>query len=154
MELGISTLPIQLKALIYFHYKNGDPNITLPLEDIKVIDLSEGVSGPYCGKLLAAMGADVVKVESPPFGDSSRLTGPFLPKGHHPEKSALFLHNNTGKKSVLLNWSTKQGFDNLTSLIADADVLIEDWNLPTRPSSVKFKFAMLKKMIEISKEYL
>lgn len=90
------------------------------------------MAGPYCGKLLAALGAEVIKVESPPFGDPSRLTGPFLPNGDHPEKSALFLHNNTGKKSVLLDWSTNQGFKSLKRLIADADVLIEDWDLSTR----------------------
>ena len=45
------------------------------------------MAGPYCGKLLAALGAEVIKVESPPFGDPSRLTGPFLPNGDHPEKS-------------------------------------------------------------------
>jgi crotonobetainyl-CoA:carnitine CoA-transferase CaiB-like acyl-CoA transferase len=66
------------------------------LEGIKVVEFSRMVSGPYCGKLLADMGADVIKVE-PPEGDPARRTGPFPEGEPHPEKSALFLYNNTNK---------------------------------------------------------
>ena len=55
------------------------------LNDISVLDLSQGVSGPFCAKLLAGLGADVVKIEQPGIGDSSRQAGPFLDDGRNGE---------------------------------------------------------------------
>jgi crotonobetainyl-CoA:carnitine CoA-transferase CaiB-like acyl-CoA transferase len=60
----------------------------LPLEDIHVLDLSEDVAGPFCTKLLAGLGAEVIKVEPPGTGDVSRRTGPFVHETPHAEQSA------------------------------------------------------------------
>ena len=95
------------------------------LGGITALDLSEGVSGPYCAKLLAGMGAEVIKVECPGAGDASRRAGPFLDDEPHPESSAPYLYLNTGKKSVTLDPEQSRGADVLRRLSEDCDVLIE-----------------------------
>ena len=60
------------------------------LGNVKVLDLTHYVAGPYCTKLLADYGADVIKVEKPGIGDGARRIGPFLKDLPHPEKSGLF----------------------------------------------------------------
>ena len=74
--------------------------MTQPLAGIRVVELAEGIAGPYAGKFFADYGADVVKVE-PPLGDRTRRLGPFPTSGPDPEQSALFLHLNTNKRSVV-----------------------------------------------------
>ncbi len=105
----------------------------LPLEGIRVVETAQGVSGPYAGKLLASLGAEVVKVELPE-GDWSRNVPPFLAETNHKESSALYLYNNTGKKGVVLDWRTNKGFRKLIDLTSSSDVLIEDWDTPVRKS--------------------
>jgi len=95
------------------------------LSGIKVVELATMVSGPYCGKLLADMGADVIKVE-PPEGDPSRQCGPFPKSGPHPERSALFLYNNTSKRGVTLNLDRPEGLDTFKRLLSWSDVLIDN----------------------------
>ena len=95
------------------------------LNGIKVVELAAMVSGPYCGKLLADMGADVIKVE-PPEGDPSRQCGPFPKSGPDPERSALFLYNNTSKQGITLNLDRPQGLDAFKRLLRWADVLIDN----------------------------
>ncbi len=73
------------------------------LGDITVLDLSQGVAGPFCAKLLAGLGAEVVKVEPPGTGDPSRRSEPFLGGLPGLENSALFAYLNTSKKSVSLD---------------------------------------------------
>ncbi|MDP6070553.1 MAG: CoA transferase [SAR202 cluster bacterium] len=107
----------------------------LPLHGIKAVEAAQGVAGPFCGRLLAAFGADVVKVERQPLGDWSRHIGPFLAGDNHAESSALYLYNNTGKKSVLIDWETDAGRDDLVSLVSKADILVEDWDLSYRKTS-------------------
>ena len=70
------------------------------LADITVLDLTHHIAGPYCTKLLATYGAEVIKIERPGTGDPARQTGPFPGDVPHPEKSGLFLHLNTNKQSV------------------------------------------------------
>src|SRR4030042_6642361 len=97
------------------------------LDGIRVIELAQGVAGPYCGKLLADAGAEVVKVEPPETGDPSRNLGPFpgdMPDG---EKSGLYLHLNTNKKSVSLDIGTASGGMILKRLLAKTDILIESY---------------------------
>lgn len=106
----------------------------LPLGGLEVVEVAQGVAGPFCGRLLAALGANVIKVERPPKGDWSRKIAPFLSDDNHPESSTLYLYNNTGKKSVLIDWDTESGIDALTSLVSKADVLIEDWDVIYRES--------------------
>ncbi len=95
------------------------------LSDLRVIELAQGIAGPYCGKLFADLGTEVIKVE-PPEGDRSRRYGPFPNDEPHPERSGLYLHLNTGKKSLTLDASVTSGQLILKKLLARADVLIED----------------------------
>ncbi len=97
------------------------------LAGIRVVDLSQGVAGPYCTKLLADSGAEVIKVEPPDGGDASRAMGPFPEELPHSEKSGLFLHLNTNKKSVTLDIGKAGGRDVLKRLLARADVLVESY---------------------------
>ena len=106
--------------------------MTLPLENLTVIEASEGVAGAFCGRMLAAFGADVIKIERPPGGDLTRFEGPRLPNVRQSEASALHLHLNMGKRSALLDWRTERGAQSLKRLIRDADVLLEDWNAETQ----------------------
>ncbi len=96
------------------------------LEGIKVIELGESVSAPYCAKLFSDFGADVIKVEFGDAGDSSRTWGPFPGDVPHLEKSGLFHFLNTNKRSVQLDLETSQGRDAFRDLIRSADVLIEN----------------------------
>ncbi|MBW1710023.1 MAG: CoA transferase [Deltaproteobacteria bacterium] len=97
------------------------------LEGIKVLDLSQLVSGSYCAKLLGALGAEIIKIETPARGDQARNAGPFLEDTPHPERSALFLYLNTNKKGITLNLETEAGVNIFKVLLKDADVLIENF---------------------------
>ena len=79
------------------------------LDDIRVLDLSQEVAGPFCTKLLAGLGAEVIKVEPPGSGDVSRRLGPFVGEAPDAEHSALFLYLNTGKKSITLDIHSPTG---------------------------------------------
>jgi len=92
--------------------------MTQPLSGCKVVELAEGIAGPYAGKLLADYGADVIKVE-PAQGDASRHFGPF-PDEPHIEKSATFAHVNTNKRSVVVG----DDADAVDALVDWADVVI------------------------------
>ena len=94
------------------------------LEGLTVLEVGEGVSAPFCGKLLSDYGATVIKVE-PPAGDVSRRAGPFPDDRPHPEKSALFLYLNTGKRSVTLDPSSATGRRLFEALALQADMLVE-----------------------------
>ena len=96
------------------------------LEGIRVLELGELVSAPYCAKLFADYGADVVKIEAPGCGDPARRWGPFPNDQPHPERSGLFHFLNTNKRGVTLDVSTPSGRQKLLDLVARADVLIEN----------------------------
>jgi len=96
------------------------------LDGVKVLEFSDFISGPYCGKLLANTGAQVIKVEKPGLGDKSRSYGPFPQDLPHPEKSGLFLFLNTNKSGITLNLETATGLKIFNELLWWADVLIED----------------------------
>ena len=98
------------------------------LSSIKVVEYANMVAGPYCSKLLADLGADVIKVE-PPEGDPARTFGPFPEKKPHREKSALFLYNNTSKRGITLDLKTIEGKKLFLQLIQWADVFVD--NYPT-----------------------
>jgi crotonobetainyl-CoA:carnitine CoA-transferase CaiB-like acyl-CoA transferase len=95
------------------------------LDGLKVVEYAGMVSGPYCGKLLADMGADVIKVE-PPGGDPSRQCGPFPGGVKDPEKSALFLYNNTSKRGIVLDIDKPEGLSAFKKLLVWADVFIDN----------------------------
>src|SRR5260370_19784486 len=96
------------------------------LSDLKIVELGEMVSAPYCTKLFADLGADVVKIEPPRVGDPSRTRGPFPNDEVNPEKSGLFLYLNTNKRGVTLDVAGPDGFGIFEKLIADADVLVHN----------------------------
>jgi len=96
------------------------------LSDVKVLEFSDFISGPYCGKLLSNTGAQVIKVEKPGPGDKARSRGPFPGNIPHPEKSGLFLFLNTNKMGITLNVETAAGLKIFRELLKWADVLIED----------------------------
>ena len=96
------------------------------LAGLRVLELGGMVAAPYCGKLLASLGADVVKVEPPKTGDPSRRRGPFPGDAPHPERSGMFLYLNTGKRGVTLDVDDPQGREMLRQLAAGADVVIHD----------------------------
>ncbi len=94
------------------------------LDGVRVVDLSQGIAGPYATRLMADLGAEVIKVE-PPGGDYTRRLGPFpgdVPDG---EKSGLFIHLNGNKKSVVLDIASDDGKATLRKLLATADALVE-----------------------------
>jgi crotonobetainyl-CoA:carnitine CoA-transferase CaiB-like acyl-CoA transferase len=97
-----------------------------PLEGIRVIDLSEGIAGPFCAKVLADFGADVVKVERP-GGDPSRRMGPLAGDGTpgRDDGGGLFLHLNTNKRGVVIDDRRPEGADVVRALVAGADIVVE-----------------------------
>jgi crotonobetainyl-CoA:carnitine CoA-transferase CaiB-like acyl-CoA transferase len=94
------------------------------LHGLQVIELGEFVAVPYCGRLLAGLGADVIKVE-PPGGDRARRHGPFLHDRPDPERSGLFLALNMGKRGVVLDLDRDDGRARLERLLERADCLVE-----------------------------
>ncbi|HEY48863.1 MAG TPA: CoA transferase [Dehalococcoidia bacterium] len=103
------------------------------LSDVKVIDLSWYMAGPYCTKLLADYGANVIKIEKPGEGDPARRIGPFFKDDPHLEKSGPFLHLNTNKKSITLNLKSEKGKKILKELVKDADILVESFRPRVMP---------------------
>jgi len=93
----------------------------------KVLDLTHYIAGPYCTMVLAALGAEVIKVERPGEGDGARRLGPFFKDDPHPEKSGLFLTLNHNKKSVTLNLKTGTGVRLFNELVREADVVVENF---------------------------
>ena len=97
------------------------------LDGMKTLDLTHYVAGPYATRLMAAQGAEVIKVERPSLGDPSRRIGPFPDDVPHPEKSAPFLYLNTGKKSITLNLKHSASKPIMRRLLEWADVLVENF---------------------------
>ena len=98
------------------------------LAGLKIIEIGTMVSAPYAAKLLADMGAEVIKVETPHAGDPARSRGPFPGGQAHPDKSGLFLYLNANKHGVTLDIGQADGMELLEALAAQADVLIH--NIP------------------------
>ena len=94
----------------------------LPLEGVRVLDLSRVLAGPYATMVLADLGADVIKVEHPERGDDTRHWGPPFAGG----ESAYFLSVNRNKRSIGVDLKSTEGLEKITGLAADADVVIEN----------------------------
>jgi crotonobetainyl-CoA:carnitine CoA-transferase CaiB-like acyl-CoA transferase len=99
--------------------------VTLPLEGVRVVDLSQVMAGPFCTMLLGDLGADVIKVE-PPDGDLSRGMGGRRLQMTGKDK-APFLALNRNKRSVVLDLKEPEGRDRLTNLLREADVMVESF---------------------------
>ncbi len=96
----------------------------LVLDDIRVLDVSQGIAGPLCAKLLGDFGADVIKVE-PIGGECGRRMPPFFQDDPHPEKSLFFLEVNLNKRGITLNLETPRGAAVFRELAHLADVIVE-----------------------------
>ncbi len=97
------------------------------LSDLRVLDLSQHLAGPFCTKLFADFGADVIKVEPPRQGDSARRLGPFPNGEPNPEVSGVFLYLNTNKRSITLDVETATGQQLLRELVRTADIVVESF---------------------------
>lgn len=102
-----------------------------PLAGIRVIELARILAGPWCGQLLADLGAEVIKVERPGAGDDTRHWGPpFLHDAAGDSLDAAYFHaTNRGKSSVVIDIATPEGQAEVRGLIADADVVIENYKV-------------------------
>ena len=100
------------------------------LEGIRVLDLSRVLAGPWCGQILADLGAEVIKVERPKTGDDTRLWGPPWMKNNQGEdtrEAAYYQSANRNKLSVAIDISTAEGQELVRALAADSDVVIENY---------------------------
>ncbi len=113
------------------------------LSGLKVIETGELISAPYCGRLLADLGAEVLKVEPPGSGDAARREGPFPDDLPHPEKSGLFLYLNLNKRGITLDLACATGRAILHRLVVDADVLVDN-HPPSAAAALGLDYASLR----------
>jgi crotonobetainyl-CoA:carnitine CoA-transferase CaiB-like acyl-CoA transferase len=111
------------------------------LQGIRILDLADEKAS-FCSKLLADLGAYVIKVEKP-GGDSSRKIGPFLGNSAHPERSLFFYYHNTNKLGITLNLEHPMGREIFLSLVKKTDIVVETF-LPGYLRDLKLDFAILK----------
>lgn len=97
-----------------------------PLEGIKVLDFSQVLSAPFCGMMLADMGAEVIKIERPGAGDISREYGPYVN-----DISLYFCQYNRGKKGIAIDMRSEEGKKVVLDLVAQVDVVIENFKAGT-----------------------
>ncbi|MDY6893614.1 MAG: CoA transferase [Chloroflexota bacterium] len=95
------------------------------LAGLNVVEYSHFITGPFCTKLMADLGAEVIKIEEPGSGDDARARGPYPNDTPHPEQSGLFLYLNTNKFGITLNPRTTPGAQIFKDLIREADILVE-----------------------------
>ena len=99
-----------------------------PLDGVKVVELARILAGPWAGQTLSDLGADVIKVEAPE-GDDTRRWGPPFVTQEDDTSAAYFYATNRGKKSVTCDFRTVEGQQMVRDLVADADVLIENFKV-------------------------
>ena len=103
------------------------------LSGIKVLDVGHHIAGPYCTKLLADFGAQVIKVERPDAGDPARRMGPFPNDEPSQEASGLFFYLNNNKQSITLNLKTGAGVKIFQELVKKVDILVENFSPRVMP---------------------
>ena len=101
--------------------------MTLPLQDVRVLDLSRLLPGGFCSLMLADFGADVLKVEDTGMGDYVRWSPPTYEGAEPSAASSLFLALNRNKRSIRINLKEQGGKDVLRRLVGDHDVLLESF---------------------------
>ena len=97
--------------------------MTLPLENLRVLDLTRALTGPYCTQMLGDMGADIIKVEQPNVGDNSRAWGPPFVGG----ESTYFLSINRNKRSITLDLRHPDCAEIMRAMVAQSDIVIENF---------------------------
>jgi crotonobetainyl-CoA:carnitine CoA-transferase CaiB-like acyl-CoA transferase len=103
------------------------PERSGPLLDVRVVDFTRALAGPYCTMILADMGADVIKVESTPDGDTVRLLGPHTEVDGEHHFGGYFASVNRNKRSVLLDFQNAHDLDRIRQLVDTADVVVENF---------------------------
>jgi crotonobetainyl-CoA:carnitine CoA-transferase CaiB-like acyl-CoA transferase len=103
--------------------------VNAPLAGLKVVELARILAGPWAGQVLADLGAEVVKVESPEGDDTRRWGPPFVPNDDGGDDAAYFHAANRGKRSVTADFRTAEGKALVLELVRDADVLIENFKV-------------------------
>ncbi len=102
--------------------------MTAPLAGLRVIELARILAGPWAGQTLSDLGADVIKVEAPEGDDTRRWGPPFIDRDD--DRSAAYFHaTNRGKKSVTVDFRTPEGQETVRRLVAEADVVIENFKV-------------------------
>ena len=112
--------------------QSGQLPMMQPLAGITVIDMSRILAGPWAGQVLADLGATVIKIERPEVGDDTRHWGPPYLKdkqGNDTQDAAYFFSANRGKQSLAVDITQPRGQQSIRELVADADVLIENYKL-------------------------
>jgi len=99
----------------------------LPLEGVRVLDLSRVLAGPYATMVLGDLGADVIKVEHPERGDDTRHWGPPFAGDGEARESAYFLSVNRNKRAIGVDLQDPEGLERVKRLAAGSDVVIENW---------------------------
>jgi crotonobetainyl-CoA:carnitine CoA-transferase CaiB-like acyl-CoA transferase len=110
---------------------------TGPLSGVRILDLTWVLSGPFCTATLADLGADVIKLERPPYGDVSRTTGPII-NG----ESGYFFSINRGKRSIALDLSSEEGKALFLDLVKQVDVVVENFT-PGKMDALGLGYAAL-----------
>ncbi len=115
------------------------------LSGLRVVEYADLISGPYCAKMMADLGAEVIKVERPDVGDQARHWEPFQDDHPDRERSGLFLFLNTSKKGITLDVTTPTGMQCFRKLIERCDVFIEN-NPPRVMEELGLTYAELSKI--------
>ncbi|KAG0327927.1 Gamma-tubulin complex component 3, partial [Podila humilis] len=129
LETLLIPKPQKQKEINNTHYEEQEPG---PLHGIRVLDLTRVLAGPYCTQLLGDLGAEVIKCENPRGGDDTRAWGPPFAPNKDPEdkaltESAYFLSVNRNKKSITVNFRSKEGQALIYDLVRKCDVLVENY---------------------------
>ncbi|MDD5189580.1 MAG: CoA transferase [Dehalococcoidales bacterium] len=115
------------------------------LSGVKVLDLTHYLAGPYCTKMLADYGAEVLKIERPFTGDGARRLAPFYKDDPRPENSGYFMYLNTNKKGMTLDLKSETGKEIFRRLVKEADILVENFSPRVMPS-LGLSYSVLEKI--------
>ncbi|MGA1792218.1 MAG: CaiB/BaiF CoA transferase family protein [bacterium] len=116
-----------------------------PLKGLKIIEYGHFISAPYCSKLLADLGAQVIKIEKPGMGDAARQYGPFPNETPDPEQSGLFLWLNSNKQGITLALDSPKGNEIFHELLRTADVFVTN-HTQSELGNVGLDFSELEKI--------
>ena len=130
---GFSVDIFHLLFIMDSDYRKRSGSMSKPLSGVKVVELATFVAGPVTGRLLADLGAEVIKVERPD-GDAWRITGvSYKPDRFSDDENPVFDIYNAGKKHIALNLKSGEGMEAFHKLLAEADVFVTN----TRPKALK-----------------
>ncbi|KAF9114758.1 hypothetical protein BGW39_003261, partial [Mortierella sp. 14UC] len=128
-------------------FANG--GLALPLDGLRILDLTRVLAGPYCTQILGDLGAEVIKVENPNGGDDTRAWGPPFTGNQDTHidrgESAYFLSVNRNKKSITVNFRTKEGQEIIHDLVKKSDILVENY-VPGKLEKYGLGYEQVKKL--------